>query len=179
MDFQATFTRALQGDFGQYEVTITTRDKAAVLKLKSQDPAKVLDWTVKEHREKRSLDANAYFHKLASEISKAIRSSMDEVKVDLVLNYGTIATFEDGTPVKICLPKGTKPFTFYPYCRWIGTTKDEKGEWYICYKRTHELNKKEMSQLIDGTIAEAQQLGIETRTPEQIAEMMSLWAQQK
>ena len=178
MDIKATFTRALQGELGQYEITFTTTDKAAVLKLKTQDRQKVLDLSVKEHREKRSLDANAYFHVLVGEIARETRSSADEVKIDLVLNYGTIATLDDGTPFKICLPKGAKPFQFYPYCRWIGETENGKGEWYICYKHTHELNTKEMARLIDGTIAEAKELGIETRTPQQIAEMMSLWEKQ-
>ena len=175
MDLKATFTRALQGEMGQYEVTFTTTDKVGVLKLKTQSPEKVLDLQIKEHRAKRSLDANAYFHVLVTEIAKATRSSVDEVKTDLVLNYGTIATLEDGTPFKICLPKGVKPFTFYPYCKWIGENKGGNGDWYICFKHTHELNAKEMAQLIDGTIGEAKELGIETRTPEQIAEMMSLW----
>lgn len=179
MDFKATFTRVLQGELGQYEVTFTTTDKTAVLKLKTQDRQKVLDLQVKEHREKRSLDANAYFHVLVNDIARETRSSADEVKIDLVLNYGTIATLDDGSPFKICLPKGKKPFTFYPYCRWIGETENGKGEWYICYKHTHELNTKEMARLIDGTISEAKDLGIETRTPKELAEMMSLWAQQK
>ena len=175
MDIKATFTRALQGELGQWEMTFTTTDKIAVTRLKALDRTKVLDLQVKEHREKRSLDANAYFHVLAGEIAKETMSSMDEVKADLVLNYGTIAILDDGSPFKICLPKGKKPFAFYPYCRWIGETENGKGEWYICYKHTHELNTKEMARLIDGTISEAKELGIETRTPQQIAEMMSLW----
>ena len=32
-----------------------------------------------------------------------------------------------------------------------------------------------MSQLIDGVVQECQALDIETKTPEQIAEMLSLW----
>ena len=33
-----------------------------------------------------------------------------------------------------------------------------------------------MTKLIDGVVQEAQDLGIETRTPEQLAELKSLWA---
>ena len=36
------------------------------------------------------------------------------------------------------------------------------------------LDKAEMARLIDGTVEEAKQLGIETKTPQEIAEMMSL-----
>jgi hypothetical protein len=179
MDFKATFARALQGELGRFEVTFTTTDKAAILKLKTIDPTKALNIEVKEHREKRSLDANAYFHVLCNEIAKETRSSMDEVKTDLVLNYGAIARLEDGAPFRVCLPKGVKPFDFYPYARWIGENKDGRGDWYILYKHTHTLDTKEMARLIDGTIDEAKRLGIETRTPDQIAEMKSLWGTEK
>ena len=39
---------------------------------------------------------------------------------------------------------------------------------------THLYNTKEMSTFINGVIQEAQQLGIETKTPQEIAELMSL-----
>ncbi len=180
MDLKATFTRALQGELGQYEVTFTTTDKTAVLKLKTQDRQKVLDLTVKEHREKRSLDANAYFHVLCQKIADALMASgktnvtLEDVKAEMVLSYGTIATLEDGSPFKICLPKGAKPFQFYPYCRWIGENKTGQGDWYICYKQTHTLDEHEMYKLIKATIEEAQALGIDTRTPEEIADALNL-----
>jgi hypothetical protein len=40
---------------------------------------------------------------------------------------------------------------------------------------SHTFNTKEMSRLIDGTIEEAKELGIETATPEQIRRMMAAW----
>ena len=52
-----------------------------------------------------------------------------------------------------------------------GITKD----CYIIYKETHTLDTKEMARLIDGVVQECQNVGIETKTPDQIAEMMNLW----
>ena len=40
---------------------------------------------------------------------------------------------------------------------------------------THLYNTKEMSQFIDGVVQEAQNLDIETKTPNEIAELKSLW----
>ena len=37
------------------------------------------------------------------------------------------------------------------------------------------MDSKEMSRLIEGTIDEAKQLGIETATPKEIAEMTAKW----
>lgn len=174
MDIKATFTRALQGDMGQYEITFTTRDKIGVLKLKTQSPEKVLDLQVKEHREKRSLDANAYFHVLLSKIAEKTNVGLEDVKKRIVEDYGTVAFVAR-------IPADADLETIYKYSKLIGESKGTKtpcNDWYI-FKPTHELNTKEMARLIDGVIQEAKQLDIETKTPKELAEMMSLWAQQK
>jgi hypothetical protein len=49
----------------------------------------------------------------------------------------------------------------------------------MVYKETHTLDTKEMARLIDGVVSEAQALGIETRTPDEIAQMKSLWETEK
>ena len=38
-----------------------------------------------------------------------------------------------------------------------------------------EYDTREMAIFIDGIVSEAQALGIDTRTPEELAEMKSLW----
>ena len=40
------------------------------------------------------------------------------------------------------------------------------------------MDSKQMSELIDGTVSEADELGIETRTPDEIERMKALWATQ-
>lgn len=170
MDIKATFTRALQGDMGQYEITFTTRDKIGVLKLKTQSPEKVLDLQIKEHREKRSLDANAYFHVLLSKIAEKTNVGLEDVKKRIVEDYGTVAFVAR-------IPADADLETIYKYSKLIGESKGTKtpcNDWYI-FKPTHELNTKEMARLIDGVIQEAKQLDIETKTPKELAEMMSLW----
>ena len=150
MDIKATFTRALQGDMGQYEITFTTRDKIGVLKLKTQSPEKVLDLQVKEHREKRSLDANAYFHVLLSKIAEKTNVGLEDVKKRIVEDYGTVAFVAR-------IPADADLETIYKYSKLIGASKGTKtpcNDWYI-FKPTHELNTKEMARLIDGVIQEA------------------------
>ena len=132
----------------------------------------VVDLTIDKWSDKRSLQANAYFHVLANEIAKATKSSMDDVKKLLVLQYGTPARGSDGKYAAVKVPKNTELDKFYKYYRHIGT--DENGLYmYILYKRTSDLNKDEMSRLIDGTVDEAKNLGIETMTPEELARMMN------
>ena len=122
----------------------------------------------------RSLSANAYFHVLANKLAAAQRISLEEAKKHLVLSYGTIKRGEDGKYVGAQIPKGQSIDEFYPYCKWIGETA--KFDQYLFYKQTHTLNKDEMSKLIDGTVSECRELGIETLPPEELANIMGRWA---
>lgn len=131
-----------------------------------------VDLTIDKWSDKRSIQANAYFHVLVNEIAKATKSSMDDVKKQLVLNYGTPARGSDGKYAAVKVPKNTDLDQFYKYYRHIGT--DENGlDMYILFKRTSDLNKEEMGRLITGTQDEAKALGIETMTPDELARMMN------
>ncbi len=132
----------------------------------------VIELTVDKWSDKRSLQANAYFHVLANEIAKATKSSMDDVKMMLVAQYGTLARGQDGKCMAVKVPKNTDILKIYPYVRHIG--EDENGlDMYIFFKRTSDLNKDEMNRLIQGTVDEAKNLGIETMTPDELARMMN------
>ena len=131
-----------------------------------------VDLTIDKWSDKRSIQANAYFHVLVNEIAKATKSSMDDVKKQLVLNYGTPARGSDGKYAAVKVPKNTDLDQFYKYYRHIGT--DENGlDMYILFKRTSDLNKDEMGRLITGTQDEAKALNIETLTPDELARMMN------
>ena len=57
-------------------------------------------------------------------------------------------------------------------------SKEENGieiTFYRVYRGSHTYNTEEMSILIDGTVQEAKDLGIETMTPDQIEEMKQKW----
>lgn len=137
-----------------------------------------LDIEIKKHRKKRSANANAYFHVLVNKIAAKLGASDEETKRNLVLNYGAIATKEDGSKVGAMLPSDVNPLDFYPYvkCFDIRTINGNEFACYLFYKHTHTLNTEEMARLIDGTISEAQELGIETATPEEVARMKAQWS---
>lgn len=144
-----------------------------------RDGKKRLKITISEYKERRSLDANAYFHVLVGEIAKITRQSADEVKRRLVFDYGTPRE-EDGEPVIIAMSQAVKePTKHFEYPKWLGNFTTSKGKafaQYLIYKRTSELDTAEMSRLIDGAVTEAKELGIDTRTPEEIELMKQRWA---
>lgn len=136
-----------------------------------------LDIEIKKHRNRRSLTANAYFHVLVNKIAEKQGLGNDEVKASLVCEYGTIAKDGEGLTVGFKLPASVDVSTIYPYVKWFDTRTEGGKDFkcYLVYKQTHLMNSAEMARLIDGAIYVAQDLGIETDTPEQLARFKEEW----
>ena len=142
---------------------------------------KELDVDIKQHREKRSLNANAYFHVLVNKIAAATNDSDDKVKQRLVVEYGTLETDDDGMTVGFKLPASVDVDKIYKYTRCFDTRYENGKEFrcYLVYKRTHNMNSKEIARVIDGAIEAAQELGIETDTPEQLEKYKKMWEEEE
>lgn len=139
-----------------------------------------VDVQIKKYREKRSKSANAYFHVLVNKIAGETGESDEAVKTRLVIDYGVVAKDEDGCTIGFKLPATVDVSRIYPYTRFFDQ-RHENGKDFNCYlvlKSTHEMDSKEMARLIDGTIEEAKELGIETDTPETLARYKEEWSRQ-
>jgi hypothetical protein len=139
------------------------------------------DIVIKQHREKRSLNANAYFHVLVHKIAEAQNIGDEEAKVNLVLEYGAIMRDENGDKVGFKLPASVDVNSIYKYAKWFDKRIENGKEFncYIIYEQTHKLDSKAMARLIDGTVYVAQNEGITTETPAEIERMKSLWGKEK
>ena len=161
--------RTLDGKF-VVSFVLTTDPRKELEGLEDAD----LDITAKKHRNKRSLDANAYFHVLVNKIAEKTNESDAAVKKRLVQEYGTLARDEEDNVVGIKLPISVDVDKLIEYTRWFDR-RTENGHVFNCYlvlKPTHEMNSKEMARVIDGTVQEAKELGIETLTPAELEAMM-------
>lgn len=136
--------------------------------------AKDKQFELKEYKEKRSLNANAYFHVLVNQLARHFNISDEDMKIKMNLDYGTIARFEDGR-IKGCkVPKETNMKEIYKYSKWY--KEDDDGyDCYIFYKETHTLDTKEMSQLINGVVQECEDAGIETKSESEIKSLLKEW----
>lgn len=126
-----------------------------------------------EYKEKRGKDANAYFHVLSNKLARFYNLSDSQMKIKLNTEYGTIARKEDGSPIGAKYPKGTNPYDFYEYASWY--KEEDNCDCYLFYKRTHLLNTKEMSQLINGVVQECKDVGIETLEDIKIRKLLEEW----
>ena len=154
--------------FGEtVEVTFTA--PRAKLEALTNLADKDFDITVKQHREKRSLDANAYAWVLITAIADELRASKDEIYFDMLKKYGQGELISVKTGIDI------SGFVKYYEIAGYGKVNGVEFTHYRVFKGSSEYDTREMSIFIDGIVSEAQGLGIDTRTPEELAEMKSLW----
>lgn len=131
-------------------------------------------------REKRSLNANAYFHVLVGKIAEALGVSQAECKNQLLSDFGQPALNHEGSPQYIIMREDIEWQNLeYIHLRPTTATKQlDDGRLYRVYmviRGSHEYDTKEVSYLIDGTVEQAKQLGIETLTPAELSSMISRW----
>ena len=124
---------------------------------------------IDKHREKRSLNANNYAWALLTEIGNVMRLSKEDVYLKMLKDYGQ----SEMISVKANIPIGE-------YIKYY----DEAGEstlngtlfkHYRVYKGSSEFTKEEMAIFLDGVVAEAKDLNIDVRTPDEIARLKDLW----
>ena len=135
-----------------------------------------MEINIKKWRAKRSKDANAYFHVLVNQIAVARGLSDDEVKRDLIVDYGTIARDDHGDKIGFKLPASVDVDGIYPYTRMYKEVEENGKSFkcYLVYKRSSDMDTKEMAHLIDGAVQVAKELNIDTDTPEERARWESL-----
>ena len=141
-----------------------------------QEP--VLDVEIKKHRESAACRQTPISMSCATKLPPKQGESDDEVKRRLVVAYGALARDKDGHVIGIKLPASVDATEIYQYVRFY-ETRQENGKDFACYfvyKDTHRMDTKEFSHLVDGTIAEARELGIQTDTPEQLARYKEEWS---
>ena len=137
------------------------------------------EWDIKEHKERRSLDSNAYFHTLADKLRFKIDPmpwSMAHIKNYLITSYGQLERDEDGNIIyiKANIPAEKMQEVEYLHCLPVKYESDAVVI-YRVYRGSHTYNTAEMAQLIAGTVDECIALGIETATPAELARMAELW----
>lgn len=137
--------------------------EAIIQYLFQQDREKVFE--VREHKQKRSLTANAYFWVLVNEIANVTKQSKDEIHLQMLKEYGQNEVFSIRSDIDVS--------RYLKYYEEIGKGKVNGKEFthYRVFKGSSEMDSREMAILIDGVVQEAEQLGIPTLTPAEIARL--------
>lgn len=160
---------------GKYQITFEVNEKSCIEggydKIKSCEKLSI---TAAKYREKRSLDANAYFHVLVGKIADVFDISKTRCKNILIGRYGQME-FIDGQPVtiKTQIPISDMLEQENLHCLPCGGKQENGVEifFYRVYRGSHTYDSKEMSTLIGGVVQEAKEIGIETLPPEELEKL--------
>jgi hypothetical protein len=155
---------------GKPVVTLELNERMLALSMvDSFKDVEKLSIKIDKYREKRSLNANNYAWKLITEIGNATRIGKDEVYLKMLKRYGQ----SEMVSAMAHIPFGQ----YVKYYEEAGESElnGKLFKHYRVYKGSSEFDTMEMSIFIDGIVSEAQELGIPTDTPEQIARMKDLW----
>jgi len=133
-------------------------------------------YEIKEHRQRRSLDANGYLWVLISKIGQVIGVPKEDIYRDLIKGVGVyeVVPIKNEAVNKFCEAWHKNGLG------WITETTKSKLEGYtnvLAYYGSSEYDTKEMSRLIDGIVQECRALEIETKPEEEIKSLVENWKQ--
>lgn len=135
------------------------------------DQDKNKKFEIKEYHKKRSLNANAYAWALIGKIADVLRSSKDEIYLEMLKKYGQSEIVSVLSDINVT--------GYFKYFEIIATVKLQGKDFthYKVFKGTSEYNTAEMAVFIDGVISEAEGLGIDTLPPDEVNKIKSLWGE--
>lgn len=137
--------------------------------------AEKLTIKVSKYKEKRSLDSNGYFWKLADKLANKLNKSKEEIYRECIRDIGgvsDIVCIQEKAVKKLCDSWSAKGIG------WQTETMPSKIEGcvnVVLYYGSSTYNSIQMNRLIENIIQECKAQGIDTITPAEQAKMMSLW----
>lgn len=139
--------------------------------LYSQEKDKTFE--VKEKKNKRSLNANAYLWVLCTEIANQVRLSKEEVYLNMLKHYGQSEI--------VSILSNLNLEGYFKYYEVVGTSTlgDKEFKHIRVFKGSSQYDTKEMSILIDGVVQECTNLGIPTITGEELNKLKGSWKNDK
>lgn len=148
--------------------------KAMAVVRKHKD--RLYDLEVKEHRKKRSLDANAYAWVLINKIADALRITPKEIYRQAIQNVG--GNYEI-LPVKAEAAEHFKQVWEAQGLGWpcvdMGKSKIDGYRNLRAYYGSSTYSTTQMAQLIDILLQDCRALDIEVKSDEEIASIMGAW----
>lgn len=136
-------------------------------------PGKKYAVEIKLHREKRSLDANAYFWVMLDKLAEALQTTKEELYLGYVRDFGI---FRDFTLEE------EEAKTFRHAWEMLGTGWPTEQVDYAedkviirAYYGSSQYNTKQMSRIINAVVEDCKGQGIETLSEEELSRLTQEW----
>lgn len=171
--------QSIQREFMSDKVLITVKlDKVSIEELQKFNSEERYQITIEKPKKKRSLSANAYFHVLIGKIAEALIISKAYAKNIMICKYGQPELFGN----EPLIYKTNAPWEYMREQEFIHANpvrySEENGKQIVFYKifrGSSTYNQEEMRLLIEGTVADARDLGIDTESKTSINKMLEEW----
>lgn len=126
---------------------------------------------LKIHRNKRSLDANAYLWVLLQKLAEVLKTTKDELYLEKLRQYGQF------THVIVKPEIVEKVKQEWRIAEEVGPIKvnGQEGVQVRCYFGSSTYNTQEMSVLIDGVVNDCKEQGIETLPAKELIDIKERW----
>lgn len=168
----------------KFEMTVSVNESVSLMEgYEELKDTELLDIRIRKHRKKRSLDANAYFHVLVDKLADVMRISKVRCKNLMIGRYGQPFFVGDDelveAVIKTNIPVEKMLENESVHCMPCASRMEDGKEliFYKIFRGSSTYDTKEMSILIDGTIEECKDLGIETLPPEELKRMLKNWGE--
>lgn len=155
-------------------VLLDTKDKELIEELKNDGKLSI---ELKKYRKKRSLDANAYFWKLLTELCELVEIDTVEEYKRRIKELGIFRQFKiEKDNIKTFEKMWTAQGIAW-FCEIADTTYIENIEFKIinAYYGSSSYNSKQMARLIDGVVQDCRAYNIETKPQEEINSLLKEW----
>lgn len=171
---QGTIVDIIRTYYGKYRVTFEVDSVDEINGLTG-----ILNIIVKRFTYRRSLNANKYFHVLVGKIADAHNPPISKARAKNILlgKYGQREIFDDGPLIISVISEVDMLEREDLHCvaAGYGTANDKEFTHWAVIRGTHTYDNREMSALIDGTVEDAKEMGIETLSPDEIERLKALW----
>lgn len=172
------------GTISNIQMTFPERKTIVTLEVESA-PAEVerlrnrkLTVGLKQYRQKRSTDSNAYYWLLVGKIATHDHIGRIEIHNRLLKEYGQ-ELIEDGAMRWALMPQDfqwerSTEGHYKPAGTQVKTEKGRVLDLYWIVRGSHTYNTEEMSALIDGAIDMCKERHIETMTPDELQHLFAM-----
>ena len=151
----------------ELHLSVDGQDMDALASLKG----KALDITIKEHREKRSLNANALLWQCLGQMAEALRADKWDVYRTMIKRYGQYT-------YAVVRPEAVEVFK----SKWRETeelgpvsVEGRVGVQLLCYYGSSTYDRREFAVLLDGVFSEMRKMGLSLPLRSDVNAALEAW----
>ena len=170
---------------GKFDLTLSLNENQAVKNCVDElNKEEKLSIKIAKYREKRSLNANSYLWHLCNELAKklsdeGVKHTKEDIYRKAIKEIGVYKDWEGLTPKDA---KTLRHAWELLGTGWITEQVDYMPDGETVTIRTYygssQYNTKQMSRIIKNIVEDCEAAGIETKTPNEIANLISLWGEE-